>query len=327
VLIASRITTYLIVKEKSASTANGEDFHVHVFLRTEKRSHIKTKNRLDLSENEKSLHGNYQASKNMTATLEYMLKDISIRDQNDLKDKDMIFSEDLKLQITDSCRLLTFSETMIDLGEKGLYKEALSLLKKEKPDSYYKERKLHTKLLAEHYAIANGAVYDFKFKDFIFPQNLEITMNKAEVENKTLMLMGPSGCGKTKFIEAYLESKGRKPLVINDINSIKDFDKDSHDCIVFDDVDWSKVAREQMIKLLDSNDPTTFRVTHGSVSIPSKTPRFVLSNKSLQSYVEYDVSSKENKAITRRYISYQLGNELLYLPLAEQSMINDLADL
>jgi KaiC/GvpD/RAD55 family RecA-like ATPase len=78
-------------------------------------------------------------------------------------------------------------------------------------------------------------------------------------EGKTLVIKGEPGTGKTHFVMAYLHESGMKPVIINDFNSIKDFMMGVNDCIVVDDMDFSKLSREVVLKLVDSSLESTFK--------------------------------------------------------------------
>ena len=62
------------------------------------------------------------------------------------------------------------------------------------------------------------------------------------------------------------------PLVINNFDSIKSFNEGIHIAIIIDDATLKTLKEEQLIKSLDSEDKTTFRVTHGSMIISIQTP-------------------------------------------------------
>lgn len=121
--------------------------------------------------------------------------------------------------------------------------------------------------------------------------------------------MGDSESGKSHFMKAYVRSVLKlNPLVINDVNSLTHFSPGRHTCIIFDDCNFENFNREFMIKLLDSQDETTFRLTQGSYMVLASIPRFFISNKPLNFYLKFDL----DKAITRRYVHYDLGSWCLF---------------
>ena len=78
-----------------------------------------------------------------------------------------------------------------------------------------------------------------------------------------MFLLGEPGTGKTKFIESYcIDVFKLTPLIINNFDALKYFDDIRHNAIIIDDICLKHCDRSTVIKLLDSEDSTTFRVTY-----------------------------------------------------------------
>ena len=137
------------------------------------------------------------------------------------------------------------------------------------------------------------------------------------------MIVGEPGTGKSQLVLTYIKSiktisqnlgieidhlkLGGKPLLVNNLDSLKFFNDLEHDCILFDDVNWKTVEnREILIKLIDSVDASTFSVKHGSIQIPAKIPRFIVSNFSLEEYLKDRTDINFCNAINRRYMKIEL---------------------
>ena len=124
-----------------------------------------------------------------------------------------------------------------------------------------------------------------------------------------MFLLGEPGTGKTKFIESYcIDVFKLTPLIINNFDALKYFDDIRHNAIIIDDICLKHCDRSTVIKLLDSEDSTTFRVTYRTITIPVNTPRFILSNLELKDLVSFEL----DEGITRRIIVTNIGGLKLY---------------
>jgi hypothetical protein len=117
----------------------------------------------------------------------------------------------------------------------------------------------------------------FTLDDFIVSPVLATLLDKALIEQKTLFIMGKPGSGKTRFMMAYCENKGIKPLIVNNIDALKSI-RDDHGMIVFDDVDFSNSTREELISLLDAEKSSDIRILYQTLQLPANLPRTILSN-------------------------------------------------
>jgi hypothetical protein len=123
----------------------------------------------------------------------------------------------------------------------------------------------------------------------------------------SVFLIGPPGSGKTQFILAYLrEALNLTPLVLNNFDSIRNFDSSAHTCLVFDDCQGlSFLSREEIIKLIDSEVPTTHRILHGSKSIDKPTLRVFIMNPPIPAVFNLD-----DLAISRRIRIFEFKGSL-----------------
>ena len=316
------VVEYLITREEHSeglSLSDGTDKgkHFHVFIETSKKVDIINPNRLDLEYENQLFHGNYQSAKQKNYVIEYILKDIY-----NIKDKEnILFSRNLMLRIREGGLFKSYQEAMIDLAEKGKIKDAMDLLKAMDPNQYMKSHASVRKSLTSLFAQAMGCVPKFSLKNFNVPAYLEEGFQHALEQKKTLLLVGEAGTGKSQLLLSYVR-KGLKlePLLINDYNSLRDFNEGFHTAIIIDDIDLSKLSREVVIKLFDSSDEATFDVKYGTVRIPVNTPRFIASNKTLGLMMNFG----NDKAITRRVITINIEGTKLYQVIETEPQVIDI---
>lgn len=82
--------------------------------------------------------------------------------------------------------------------------------------------------------------------------------------------------GKTEGMISLLES--HNPLFISDINGLKNL-KGENKSIIFDDVDFSKLTREEILHLVDKERDSDIRVLYDVVKISSDVIKVITSNK------------------------------------------------
>jgi len=291
---------FVLTREKHEDGGN----HIHVFIITRKVTNILNEKYFDIKKNDEVFHPNIQPARKAGNVLKYILKFVTSK-----FDKNLIFSEGLSHRIDESATFMSIAESALKLAESGLISEALLLYKKEKPDFYLKNHMSLEKSFRRLFLKAKGAVAKFDYSKFTLPQDLTKDLNLARTQNKSLFLLGEPGTGKTKFIESYcINILKLTPLIINNFDSLKFFEDNRHNAIIIDDICLKKCDRSTVVKLLDSEDSTTFRVTYGSITIPANTPRFILSNLELKDLVSFEL----DEAITRRIIVSNIEGFKLY---------------
>ncbi len=85
--------------------------------------------------------------------------------------------------------------------------------------------------------------------------------------------------------------KDFNPLLIRELNSLRKLES-SRKALIFDDINWSEISREQKIHLLDKDRSSDIRVLHDTPHIPSDLIKVVTSNNpnELISLFEKDVA-------------------------------------
>lgn len=298
------LESYLLVVEDHDDKSVNIGTHLHIYLRFAIKLNIKNPAFLDLmDDNHVIYHGNYQSCKNTLSTISYLLKDV-------LRSDEIILSSDLEPRVTSRGVVMTVSETMIHLAKRGLVREAMDIFEKDNPDGFLKSGSHYEKRLKEISLSSNGISKKFDLSKFNVPAHLYDKFDAAMNGSKTLVVVGSSGIGKSRFIESYLiERRNLRPLFINNFDSIREFDRSEHDCIVLDDCDLSSLSRETLIKLFDSEQEVTLNVRYGNIRIPESTPRLLVRNKMLNEVLTPDLAC--DPAIKRRVVEIHLENDLI----------------
>jgi len=93
-----------------------------------------------------------------------------------------------------------------------------------------------------------------------------------------IVLMGPPGIGKTEWAAAHFKN----PLLVRELDQLLDFDKDLHDGIIFDDIDFKSTKvinnRSLQINLTDNKMPSAIRCRYRSPVIPKGTKKIFTCN-------------------------------------------------
>jgi hypothetical protein len=300
------VMDYVLVKELHE---DGNP-HIHVYLKTLRMTNIASVCYMDLELNGETLHPNIQPARKVANVLQYMLKFVQSK-----TDENLLFSESMSSRIDDNAQFMPLAKAAMALARKGQLQEALNLYENERPDFFIQNHLSLEKSLRGLFLKAHGAVAKFDFSKFHIPESLSELLGKVETgfqarSPKSLYLHGGAGTGKSRLIESFVIQKMKlNPLTVNNFDAIKEFKQGVHTAIIFDDVDLKKLSEEELIKLLDSEQGTTFRVTYGSVFIPACTLRFFISNKELKDCVSFPLT----EAMTRRVMVFALGETKMFL--------------
>lgn len=114
-------------------------------------------------------------------------------------------------------------------------------------------------------------VGEYKLSDFP-------TWGVIEDWSKSVVLCGGPGIGKTEFAAAHFKN----PLLVTEIDQLLDFDKDVHDGIIFDDIDFKSTKhvdnRSLQINLTDTKMSRAIRCRYRSPIIPKGTKKIFTCN-------------------------------------------------
>lgn len=310
------IKEYVIVREQGEKG----DFHIHAYIELNRRCDIRRSNYLDVITGENNIyHGNYLGIKagNADNTIEYILKNVISKFDRE----NLIYSEKYEGFITENCRLLSIDAWLIEQSEKGNITDTLERLKDLDPERYFKHSILIEKTMRTLYMKKTGFQIKFDMNKFYLPKNVKEQVYDKDIVlgRNTMYMMGDPGSGKSQFIKTFIShlrtialqlfnvnlkglSLGGKPLIINNYDGLRFFNPSVHDSIVIDDMNWAEIHdRETLIKMLDSEDSSTFNIKHSTILIPENTQRFIVSNKSLEDYLKERTDIIICDAIKRRY--------------------------
>ena len=309
-----KITDYALSTEKHQDGSS----HIHAYIELSKRIDTKDMRVFDISWEGKVYHPNILKSKYKTACVEYILKDIT-----DLNSTEFIVSKELKETLAiedDKIKVLSYHETLIALARNNRVEEAMQLLEKHEPGRFVSSHRSLRKSLVD---LQPNKLLSSDFVDCAYrPEVMNVRKQLEEAHTKyiTPMLVGETKTGKTLLMLNFIINTLKlKPLVVNNIDSIRYFDPSKHNAVFFDDCNFSAVHDEEMLlKLLDCESATTFNVKHGSVQIPACTARFICSNFLLSYYVGERIASQAR--IARRLKVIDIGGQSLYqfLPVQDK---------
>lgn len=122
-----------------------------------------------------------------------------------------------------------------------------------------------------------------------------------------MFLTGKSGFGKTSALIDLL--KDYNPLLVRNINSLKDL-KDDNKAVILDDLDWSSIPRETKIHLLDKEYPSDIRVFYGVAKLGDDLIKVGISNNPKDLL---NLWSKNDDAIERRICHVNVNAPMYYV--------------
>lgn len=278
-------------------------FHYHVYFKVKRKLDIKNPRYFDIPSEvlgERNYHPNIKSNiKNHSHIINYILKDHSGNLDDNSK---VMISDGLKIRLSPQGILLSEDHIMLKLIREGKIDDAMLMQERLHPKTILNKHMQLEKSFRDLYMKSLGYKSKFTLDDFIVPPVLTRLLDKALIEQKTLFIMGKPGSGKTKFLMAYCQDKGIKPLIVNNIDALKSI-RDDHGMIVFDDVDFSNSSREELISLLDAEKSSDIRILYQTVQLPANLPRTILSNAAPDKVFGLFAPKAE---VTRRFLFFNL---------------------
>lgn len=114
---------------------------------------------------------------------------------------------------------------------------------------------------------------------------------------RTMVFQGPSGIGKTQFAKAHF----KKPLLVSRMDQVKLLDE-THDGIVFDDMNFCELDRTAQIHLVDWDEERHIPARYNDAIIPAETKKIFTTNVMCLNY--------NDAAIARRLEIVKLEEQL-----------------
>ena len=253
--------------------------HVHACVQTKKRMDIKNANFLDYNGH----HCNFTKPKtndHWRNQVKYMEKEdpdvYGNIDVKNTKEEDFLMACDYVKQCKNKRDIYKPSPHLMVISSKVMFFENLWASTAQKA----------------------ATVIKYKPEQFQEPMLTDLSIS--------ILVQGPSGIGKTQWALAHFE----KPLLVSHMDKLKDFDPESHDGLVFDDMSFNHLHAEAIIHLLDNANDRDLHARYEIASIPAGTKKIFCHNKVNIFIPEKGVDEGQLVAIKRRYKLVQFHKSL-----------------
>lgn len=223
---------YLLVAQENHQDGG---IHFHALLMFDTKKNIKTSTHFDFQDE----HFNIQATRNIKAWMKYIEKD-----------GDFVESGVRPNTLTLTPRTPKRPLSQVDSNELRDY-----CVDHQVGFGYYKEEK------------AKRSKVDLTIHEDPKVGIMNMFLQALQVPtNKTIVLLGPTGCGKTTWAKKH----ALKPtLMVSHIESLKQFNKEIHKSIIFDDMSFTHWGRESQIHIVDEFDNREIHGRYSNVILPA----------------------------------------------------------
>jgi hypothetical protein len=304
--------THLISKEYHLDGGT----HFHVLLEANTKFNIQQQDFLDITYQDKSYHGNYQAVRSLSNVVEYICKAGDyITDFTNIQQGKLLSTKELLIQ---SAIKIGVSNALIEHC-KQLPNKALPNLSLVSVKAYFQALE---KL--KQSSLAADASTPFKLKDFNLDTNQEL-QQWIQHPDKTLVLTGPSGTGKTQFCKAFAQDKGLQTLVVSHVEGFKNLTNE-HDCVIVDDANMQSLEATQLLALIDNKQSKTLRVLYAAINKKPGLIQMFTMNK--QEFLNIKHTLKQER-FARRMLFSEIRNPIINLNVNIQinNVTNNYADI
>lgn len=103
----------------------------------------------------------------------------------------------------------------------------------------------------------------------------EMRWDPVDFNEKSIVILGPSGCGKTEYALGHFKNA----LFVTHMDDLIRFNKDVHDGIIFDDMDFRHMPRTSQIHLTDWNQSRSIHCRYQVAIIPKATKKIFTGNE------------------------------------------------
>ena len=291
--------SYVIAKELHKDG----NAHIHVYLEFDLKQDIYSAGKLDLKIDGRNFHGNYASARSTHNSIRYILKRINVEERAGNYKTNMV------LPFLKGNYYSTVEEHLhAVLLEEG-HEAAINVLFTQYPKDCIKRGSalLRNLELLNMYLESNrigqcGPKYTLSdFKKSSLPKELKDWMKMESPAS--LILFGETGTGKTELAKALMHEKSVKYLLIRDKEGLKEFRKGFHSGLIFDDIDATKLTREELIHLLDTENESQIRILYGYMTLQEDLIRIFTTN-----YITRLL--RNDKALERRAVKCEIKDNV-----------------
>lgn len=262
------VLTYIIVaRETGQEQHDSKDYeHIHILASFDRKIEIKNCRWTDMLE----VHGHYTAVNRRHGSVEQIRK-YCMKDGNYLEWKDTSAITRLSDPGTSLTRLIEHLQAIDVPGDRLKAINGLSGAAKAIYSLHFDRiQRALTVNIQNHY-------HQPRYQRCQFNEPAPVTnWVKEERQIKALVLIGTSGTGKTELAKALFDN----PLVVSVLDELRELNA-SHDGLILDDVQLSRLQHQQLIHLLDLETARGVNVKYGTAKLQAGLARVVTSNQSL----------------------------------------------
>lgn len=151
------------------------------------------------------------------------------------------------------------------------------------------------------------------YRQMVQPKRQKVSFNiecfklarPDRMDRLSVFLHGPTNTGKTSYALSLFDS----PILCRHVDDLKNFDKEFHDGIVFDDMSFEHWSPGAVIHLLDLEHDAPIHARYNNVIIPAGTERVFTSNKDWIFYTN-EVDIEQRQAIDRRVQNIEVTSDI-----------------
>lgn len=160
------------------------------------------------------------------------------------------------------------------------------------------------KKISEHYTNKRNEIeINFSLESFDKKKIPKEVFDWLKNPTETVLILGGiSNTGKTELGLSLLKDK--QPILINNIQQLREFDGSKNGSILFDDCDLSGLIKEELIGILDKNHPRAVRLPYCYGTIPKDTIKIITTNK--KNISKYDQDLEITRRVTKVFIKEKM---------------------
>lgn len=276
----ANIRRIVVGRETGLNDLDNPYEHMQMAIELDRRIDIRHERDLDLL----GSHGKYEACRNFQNAVRYCQKDGNFKQWSDTKPVTQLI--DATGSVTGITQHLMQIKDPIDrkTAIKGFSEasRAIYQLNKSRIDKAVFNTTIN---------LNNGPKHE-ECEFNLPPEYVDWKLHHKH--KKSLLLLGVTGTGKTSLALAAFKN----PLMVRDLNALANLENE-HDGIVFDDVIFDSLKRQNQIHLLDVERSSDWNIKFGIAKIPAGISRIFTSNQDVQGFIG---EMKVPKEIERRYI-------------------------